>query len=88
MDNLPPQLQSRLIHLQSCIKSQSQDKTLASLDELTTLLCDHYQCFQNAQAILQQVYPSNQSRQVTLPYFLQERNHAQNQTQQETKTHG
>ena len=89
MDNLPPQLQSRLINLKSCIQSQSQEKTLLALNELTNLLSTHYQCFQNAQEILQQVYPSNQNRQVNIPYFLlQKQNHAQNQTQQQTKTYG
>ena len=87
MDNLPPQLQSRLINLKFCIKNQSQEKTLLALNELTNLLSTHYQCFQNAQEILQQVYPSTQKRQVTIPYFLQKQNNAQNQTQQQTKTY-
>ena len=75
MDNLPPQLQSRLINLKFCIQNQSSEQTLAALDELTNLLSTHYQCFQKAHEALEQLHSSTQTRKVDLPYFLQEKTH-------------
>ncbi len=85
MDNLPPQLQSRLINLKFCIQkcafpcrgnldgvalqNQSPEQTLSALDELTNLLSTHYQCFQKAHEALQQLHSSTQARQVNLPLF-------------------
>ena len=76
MDNLPPQLQYRLVNLKFCIQSQSPEQALSALDELTSMLSEHYQQFQKADAALQQLHSSTQAKQVTLPHFLQEETHA------------
>ena len=75
MDNLPSQLQYRLVRLKFCIQNQSPEQALSALDELTNLLSSHYQCFQKAHEALQQIHSSTQSRKVDLPYFLQEKTH-------------
>ena len=69
MDNLPPQLQYRLVRLKFCIQNQSSEQTLAALDELTDLLSTHYQCFQKAHEALEQIHSSTQARQVTSSLF-------------------
>jgi len=69
MDNLPPELQYRLTQLQWCIKNQFHQSSLLALDELTSLLSEHYQQFQKAHAALQQLYSSTQSRQTNLSTF-------------------
>ena len=69
MDNLPPQLQYRLVRLKFCIQNQSPEQTLSALDELTNLLSTHYQCFQKAHEALQEIHSSTQARQVNLPSF-------------------
>ena len=76
MDNLPLQLQSRLVRLKFCIAYQSPEQALAALDELTILLSTHYQQFQKAHTALQQLHSPTQTRQVELPHFLQEETHA------------
>ena len=48
MDNLPPELQYRLTQLEWCIKNQFHQSSLLALDELTSLLSEHYQQFQKA----------------------------------------
>ncbi len=73
MDNLPPQLQYRLVNLKFCIQNKSSEQTLAALDELTNLLSTHYQCFQKAHEALEQLHSSTQTTKVDLPYFLQEK---------------
>ncbi len=77
MDNLPSQLQYRLVRLKFCIQNESSEQTLAALDELTNLLSSHYQCFQKAHEALQEIHSSTQTRKVELPHFLQEETHAQ-----------
>ncbi len=69
MDNLPSQLQYRLVNLKFCIQNESSEQTLAALDELTNLLSAHYQCFQKAHEALEQLHSSTQTRQTNLLSF-------------------
>ena len=69
MDNLPPELQYRLVNLKFCIQFQSPEQSLSALDELTTLLSTHYKCFQKAHTALQQLHSSAQTRQTSLSLF-------------------
>ncbi len=66
MDNLPPELQYRLINLKFCIQNQSPEQALSALDELTSMLSTHYQCFQKAHEALEQLHSSTQTRQTNL----------------------
>ena len=69
MDNLPSQLQYRLVNLKFCIQNQSPEQALSALDELTDLLSTHYQCFQKAHEALEQIHSSTQARQTNLSTF-------------------
>ena len=87
MDNLPTELQSRLIQLEWCIKNQFQQSSLLALEELTTLLSEYAQIILTAQKNLQQTFSSTQTKPANLLPFPQEINNAQNQAQQKTKTY-
>ena len=64
MNNFPPELQSRLVQLEWCIKNQSPEQALFALDELENLLLTHYHHFYQAHQALQQLHSSTKTKQV------------------------
>ena len=58
MDNLPPELQARLIQLQFSLQKRHFLSSALALEKLTHLLSTHYQLINQADQKLQQLHSS------------------------------